>query len=54
MVPQETRRNPFVPTFGADPYVLVGRDQILDAFTESFDQLNPGAPELDLFSAPAW
>ena len=38
--------NPFVPTFGADPYIIVGRDAILDAFAEPFNTLNPGAPGL--------
>lgn len=38
--------NPFVPTFGADPYIIVGRDAILDAFAEPFSTLNPGTPGL--------
>lgn len=38
--------NPFVPTFGADPYIIVGRDRIIDAFAEPFQSLNPGAPGL--------
>lgn len=38
--------NPFVPTFGADPYIIVGRDPILDAFAEPFREGRPGAPGL--------
>lgn len=48
MVPREDtkRTNPFVPTFGADPYVIVGRDPILDGFSDAFLAINPGAPGL--------
>lgn len=43
--------NPFVPTFGADPYVLAGRQVILDSFTTTFADLNPGAPGLTVLIA---
>ncbi len=46
MTPRRAPANPFVPTFGADPYVIVGRDPILDGFGDAFAHLNPGAPGL--------
>lgn len=43
-------RNPFVPSFGTDPHVLVGRDSILDDFDEAFDEA-PTAPGLSVLIA---
>jgi hypothetical protein len=37
-------RNPFTPTFGADPPQLVGRDSDLEDYREGLEQ-GPGAPE---------
>jgi len=36
-------RNPFRPTFGVTPPLLVGRDDLLDEFTDSLDE-GPGSP----------
>ncbi|WP_219105909.1 ATP-binding protein [Austwickia sp. TVS 96-490-7B] len=36
-------RNPFAPTFGASPHILIGRDQILDDVRDSFDD-GPQSP----------
>jgi hypothetical protein len=35
--------NPFTPTFGAPPPLLVGRSDVLDAFQDSLDE-GPGSP----------
>lgn len=44
--------NPFKPTAGANPPLLVGRDQLVDEFTESIDN-GPGAPgRLSIFTGP--
>ncbi|MGB7980465.1 MAG: AAA family ATPase [Candidatus Nanopelagicales bacterium] len=44
--------NPFKPTAGATPPLLVGRDDTLEEFTESLDD-GPGAPaRLALFTGP--
>lgn len=45
-------RNPFKPTAGATPPLLVGRDDVLEEFVESLDD-GPGAPgRLTLFTGP--
>ncbi|WP_448058907.1 ATP-binding protein [Cellulomonas hominis] len=45
-------RNPFRPTAGATPPLLVGRQEILEEFAESLDD-GPGAPgRLSLFTGP--
>lgn len=45
-------RNPFRPTAGATPPLLVGRDEVLDEFSESLDD-GPGAPgRLAIFTGP--
>ncbi|MGH9092017.1 MAG: ATP-binding protein [Acidimicrobiales bacterium] len=36
------RRNPFTPTFGVTPPLLVGRDEVIEQFAESLDD-HPGA-----------
>lgn len=44
--------NPFKPTAGADPPLLVGRQELIDEFTESIDD-GPGAPlRLAFFTGP--
>ncbi len=44
--------NPFKPTAGATPPLLVGRDDTLEEFAESLDD-GPGAPaRLALFTGP--
>ncbi|MCX7536946.1 ATP-binding protein [Corynebacterium sp. P5875] len=40
---EPTVRNPFTPTFGSSPELLVGRDGILDSFTRGLDE-GPGSP----------
>lgn len=50
------RVNPFKPTAGMNPPELIGRDEILDDFTEALEN-GPGAPETDCFAFPgsvAW
>ena len=37
------QRNPFKPTFGASPPLLVGRDELLQDFSEALEA-GPGAP----------
>lgn len=45
-------RNPFKPTAGASPPLLVGRDEVLEEFTESLED-GPGAPgRLVIFTGP--
>ncbi len=45
-------RNPFRPTAGATPPLLVGRDDAMEEFTESLED-GPGAPgRLALFTGP--
>lgn len=45
-------RNPFKPTAGASPPLLVGRDEVLEEFEESIDD-GPGAPgRLSLITGP--
>ncbi|WP_116113952.1 ATP-binding protein [Austwickia chelonae] len=36
-------RNPFAPTFGASPHILIGRDQILDEIRDTFED-GPQSP----------
>jgi len=44
--------NPFKPTAGANPPLLVGRDEVIEEFIESIDD-GPGAPgRLTIFSGP--
>lgn len=44
--------NPFKPTAGANPPLLVGRDALIDEFAESIED-GPGAPgRLSIFSGP--
>lgn len=44
--------NPFRPTAGARPSLLVGRAEILEAFAESLED-GPGAPGLlSIFTGP--
>lgn len=45
-------RNPFKPTAGASPPLLVGRDDVLEEFTEALED-GPGAPgRLVIFTGP--
>lgn len=45
-------KNPFTPTFGVSPPVLVGRGEILDEFEESLNE-GPGAPaRASLYTGP--
>ncbi len=45
-------RNPFKPTAGANPPLLVGRDELIAEFSESIDD-GPGAPmRLSIFTGP--
>ena len=44
--------NPFKPTAGANPPLLVGRDELIDEFAESIED-GPGAPmRLSIFTGP--
>lgn len=38
--------NPFRPTFGSAPYVLIGRDEHVLDFEAAFEAVDPGAPGL--------
>lgn len=40
----QRRGNPFKPTAGMNPPELIGRDAILDDFTDALDN-GPGSPE---------
>ena len=46
--------NPFKPTAGATPPLLVGRNRVIEEFLESLDD-GPGAPGLlELITGAAW
>ncbi len=50
------QRNPFKPTFGASPPLLVGRDELLQDFSEALDagRARPREPQFTLArAAPA-
>lgn len=48
----QRKRNPFQPTFGKSPLVLAGRDDLIEAFSDSILD-GPGAPgRATLYTGP--